>query len=169
MVCLCVCFQSQDCTQQKNTLEERVKTLRSEVKGLEQTLKQLSRDVEVLGVQGSSLTQRIQHLKNQPKEQEMDPEELRRMEKQVATYQRERQKAEQAAKTVQDEVNRYVARVAGLEGVQFFPLPPSLPPLPSLIPSLPLSPPSGSTVLSWKWAGLVCRSSKLKWTQSRPI
>ena len=95
----------QDCIQHRNALGEKVKVLSSEVKAMGVTLKQLSRDLEVLRVQDTALTQRIRDLEEQAKENVMDHAHLTKLEKQVAKFKKAQQKAAESAGEIQDQVN----------------------------------------------------------------
>lgn len=69
------------------------------------TLKQLSRDLEVLRVQDTALTQRIQDLEEQAKGNVIDHTYLTKLDKQVATFKKAQQKAAESAGKIQDQVN----------------------------------------------------------------
>ena len=73
---------------------------------MEGTLKQLSRDLELMRVQSAGLTERIGDLEKQASESVMDPAHLAKLEKEVAAFGKERKKAASAAGEVQDQVDR---------------------------------------------------------------
>ena len=78
---------------------------------MESTLKQLSRDLELMQVEGVALSQRMQDLERQAKEVVMDPVRLATLEKQVATFEKAKQKAAESAGSVQDKVHWYVVLI----------------------------------------------------------
>lgn len=73
---------------------------------MESSLKQLSRDLEVLGVQDTALVQRLQDLEQQDRQQVMDPAHLAKLEKQVSEFEKNWKKAADTAGEVKGEVNR---------------------------------------------------------------
>lgn len=85
-------------------MEEQVKTLKNEISTMEKRVKQLARDLEVLDVQDAALSQRIEELKKQAKEQVVDQAHLLGLQKRVGGCEKEYQKAAQAAGEIQDQV-----------------------------------------------------------------
>lgn len=73
---------------------------------MEGSLKQLSRDLELMRVQSAALSERIGDLEKQAADNVMDPAHLAKLEKQVAAFDKERKKAATSAGGVQDQVNR---------------------------------------------------------------
>jgi superfamily I DNA and RNA helicase len=73
---------------------------------MEASLKQLSRDLELMRVQSTSLSERIGDLEKQSADNVMDPAHLARLEKQVAAFDKEQKKAASSAGGVQEQVNR---------------------------------------------------------------
>lgn len=88
-------------------LEDKARKLSSEVKTMTQTMKQLSRDLEVMSVQDAALDQRIRDLEQQDGSDEViDPTHLAALEKKVSGLEKEHKKAAAAAGKVQGEVTR---------------------------------------------------------------
>ena len=73
---------------------------------MEKSLKQLSRDVEVMGVQEGALSQRIEQLQREAKEQVVDHKHLKGLEETASKTQSAYEKAAQEAKEIQDQVDR---------------------------------------------------------------
>ena len=87
-------------------MQDLIKSLTTEIKEMESSLKQLFRDLEVMGVQDTALSQRIQDLEKQAKKQVMDPTRLKKLEKQVSTFEKEYQDAAEAVGKIQEQVNK---------------------------------------------------------------
>ena len=96
----------QECVKRKAGLEERVERLKAEVREMDSAGKQVSRDVEVLGVEEVGVVQRSKDLEQQARQQVMDPAQLDKLEKQVRAFEREHSKAAEAGAKVQREVDR---------------------------------------------------------------
>ena len=71
---------------------------------MDSTLKTLSRDLEVLSVENTGLSQKILDLEKQAKEQVIDSAHLTKLEKQVSRFEKEYQKAAQTAGKIQEQV-----------------------------------------------------------------
>ncbi len=69
-------------------------------------MKQLLRDLELAQVQDAALAQRISDLQLQARENVMDKGHLTRLEKQVAAFGKEKDKAAKAAGSIQEQVTR---------------------------------------------------------------
>lgn len=96
----------QDLSRRRGALEGEIKSLKSDITSMEKAMKQLSRDVEVMGVQEGALAQRIEVLHREAKEQVVDHKHLAGLEKTVEKTGREYEKAAQEAKEIQDQVDR---------------------------------------------------------------
>lgn len=75
---------------------------------MDSTLKTLSRDLEVLSVENTGLSQKILDLEKQAKEQVIDSAHLTKLEKQVSRFEKEYQKAAQTAGKIQEQVKMWV-------------------------------------------------------------
>ena len=73
---------------------------------MEKSCKQLLRDVEVMSVQDSALSERMKDLQLQAQQEVMDPVHLAKLEKQVGGFEKEHKKTAEAAGKVQKEVDR---------------------------------------------------------------
>ncbi len=73
---------------------------------MENTLKQLSRDLQVMGVQDSSLSQRMHELEQQASEDVMDPVHLGKLKKQVSLFEKDHRKARSDAGKIQEQVDK---------------------------------------------------------------
>lgn len=85
-------------------LEEKVKKLKSEISAMEITVKQLARDLDVLDVQDTALSQRIPELQKQAREQVVDRAHMEGLEKKVCGCEKDYQKAARGAGEIQDQV-----------------------------------------------------------------
>lgn len=90
----------------KTAVENRIEGLKSEVKQMAGSLKRLSREVEVLGVEEGALSQRMGDLEGQAREQVMDPAQLQALEGRVREFEGGHRRAAEAAGKVQKEVDR---------------------------------------------------------------
>ena len=94
---------------QRSATDQRVKDLKKEISHLEEELKTSQKELDVLCVQEKALKERIKDLEHQLADsQQMDPAHLAKLEKQVKQFQKEHQKAADAAGAVQLEVQRSV-------------------------------------------------------------
>lgn len=95
---------------QRSATDQRVKELKKEISQLEEELKTSQKELDVLCVQEKALKERIKDLQHQQADsQQMDPAHLAKLEKQVKQFQKEYQKAADAAGAVQLEVQRSVS------------------------------------------------------------
>ena len=73
---------------------------------MEKSLKQLSREVEVMAVQEGALVQRIEELQREAKDQVVDHKHLAKLEETTAKAQKKYDKAAQEAKEIQNQVDK---------------------------------------------------------------
>ena len=81
-----------------------MKKLKSEISNMEKTVEQLARDLEVLDVQDVALSQRIEVLKKQAREEVVDHAHLSGLEHKVGECEAKYKKASRAAGEIQDMV-----------------------------------------------------------------